>query len=204
MKRLYTRQLALLFLALPCLARADALLDQTLSKPGKSDAPPTIYLGTVAVGGKTEILEALQDIKVALDQPFSNDPKLADVVVCRLSDDIGTHAKQLLICATNRELAKNKELLQTLMSASLADADAPSGGDNVKGSSTACASGSCYETTVSILNQSIESNRRHYLKQQVNGPSLHALLQSIPYPQAVQPAPAPGTVTAPAPATAHV
>ncbi|HEY3646185.1 MAG TPA: hypothetical protein VGM16_12675 [Gammaproteobacteria bacterium] len=187
---------------LPGLAWADDLIDAKLHQT--SDTQATIYLGAIAVGGQQRILEALQDIKLALEQPLSNDPKLADVVVCRITDDIGSHSKQLLVCATNRELARNKEILQTAMSNALGDTDAPSGGDNAKGSSTACATGSCYEDSLSILNQSLSNARRHFIKQQVNGASLHALLATLPYPKQVQAVPASTTVVAPAAITSHV
>ena len=195
--------LATLLSALPGFACADDLMNDKVQQNG-AETPATIYLGNVAVGGKAHILEALEDIKVALEQPLSNDPKLADVVVCRITDDIGTHAKQLLICGSNKVLAQDREILQTAISNSLGDIDAPSGGDNPKGASTACASGSCYEDSLSILNQSLNNQRHHYMKQQVNAASLHALLTQIPYPKQVQAVPASTTVPAPAVVTNHV
>ena len=193
-------------LALPALALADdPMLGDKLSQGSQDDQPATIYLGQVAVGGEREIYEAMQDIKLALDQPISTDPKLKDVVVCRITDDVGSHAKQLLICATNEVLNKNKEILQTVMSTALGNADAPTGGgDNSKGSSSGCQSANCYEQSLSILNESLNNTRRHYMKQQVNGSSLHALLAKIPYPKQVQAVPAAETVPAPAAITSHV
>ena len=190
-------------LAVPVLALADdPLFTDKANQPGQTQA--TIYLGDIAVGGQRQVFEALQDIKLALDQPLSSDPKLAKVVVCRISDDIGSHARQLLICGTNEVLNKNKEILQTVMSTSLSDTDQPQGGDGHGGSSTACASMDCYQDTLSILNQSLNNTRRHYMKQQVNGASLHALLAKIPYPKQVQPVPASATTPAPAVVTSHV
>jgi hypothetical protein len=183
-------------------AGADDLLQGKLNDTGKQDPYLVIYLGKVAVGGKKEVYETLQSIKVALEQPLSNDPKLADVMVCRLSDDIGSHAKQLLVCATNRTLNQNREVLQTAMDSTLADTDPPAGGDSSKGSSTACISGSCYENTVNLLNETINNQPHHYLKQQVNGASLRGLLNTIPYPK--QEAPAASTVVAPPAVTGHV
>lgn len=190
-----------LLLGLSAAALADDLQQDAFSGASRNE-PPTIYLGTVAVGGKREIFEALQSIKVALDQPISDDPKLADVVVCRLADDIGTHAKQLLVCATNKVLNENRELLQTAMSTAI-NSDPPKGGDGHGGSSSACM-GACFEHAVNILNESLNNQRRHYIKQQVNGASLHALLSSIPYPQDLQPVPAATTSPAPAAVTSHV
>ena len=192
---------ALLIAGLPALAMADDLIQQKVNAQGPQAEPATIYLGTVAVGGKQEVFEALQDIKVALDQPFSTDPKLADVVVCRITDDIGSHTKQLLVCATNRELVKNKEILQTAMDTAIST-DPPKGGDNHGGSPTTC-SGSCFQTTVNILNMSLNNQRRHYIKQQVNGAALRALLAKLPGPQQTA-VPAAATVPAPAAVTAHL
>ena len=197
--------LPLLFaMALPALAWAD---DPMMSDKmhDRSDNQATIYLGDIAVGGQREIYEAMQDIKLALQQPLSNDPKLADVVVCRIADDIGSHAKQLLICATNRVLNQNKEILEAAMSSTLGDADAATGsGDSSKGSPTGCMSANCYAENLGILNISLQNMRHHYMKQQVNGAALHALLSKIPYPSQPQPAPAAGTAPAPAAVTNHV
>jgi len=193
---------ALLFLLASALAGADDLQQGKLNTTSNQDPYLVIYLGKVAVGGKKEVYETLQSIKVALEQPISNDPKLADVMVCRLNDDIGSHAKQLLVCATNRTLNQNRQLLQTTMDSTLANADPPSGGDNSRGSSTACISDSCYENFMTILDESINNQPHHYLKQQVNGASLRSLLNTIPYPK--QDAPAASTVVAPPATTGHV
>jgi len=188
---------------LPALAQADdALMNGKFSQ--KSDDQSTIYLGDIAVGGQREIYEAMQDIKLALDQPLSTDPKLADVVVCRITDDIGSHAKQLLVCGTNKVLNQNKEIMQTVMSNALSDTDQPLGGDGHGGSPTGCTSMSCYHDTTSILNQSLDNTRRHYMRQAVNGASLRALLAKIPYPKQVQAVPASTSVPAPAAVTSHV
>lgn len=194
---------SLALLMLPGLAWADDLVNDKVHQ-GSNDQNSVIYLGVVAVGGKVNVLEALEDIKLALDQPLSDDPKLKDVVVCRITDDIGTHARQLLICGTNETLRKNRELLQTGMSNALSDIDPNKGGDGSGGSSTGCASGSCFQATASILNQSIDAQRHHYLRQQVNGASLHALLAKLPYPKQARAVPAAATVPAPAAITAHV
>ena len=190
---------------LPAAAWADdPLMSGKFDQSGSGDRA-VIYLGNVVVSGDREIYEAMQDIKLALDQPFSNDPKLADVVVCRITDDVGTHTKQLLICATNKVLAQNKEVLQTVMSTALGDVNAATGnGDKSKGSPTGCVSSNCYEESLSILNQSLDNTRRHYLKQQVNGASLHALLAKLPYPRQPQVVPAAASVLAPAAVTSHL
>lgn len=132
-----------------------------------------IYLGSIAVDGQRNVYHALQDIKVALDQPLSSDPSLAEVMVCRLADEIGTHAKQVLICGTNRALLQNRDLMQMMV--------AYGGGVQTPGAE-ACIDASCGGRVVGILGDSISSQPRLYLMQQVNGPSLNALLASIPYP----------------------
>ncbi len=195
--------LAILCLALPGLALADDLMNDKVQGNGDK-GPGTIYLGSVAVGGQRNVYEALQDIKVALEQPLSDDPKLANVVVCRITDDIGSHTKQLLVCGTNKVLTQDKEILQTVMSSSLADQNASLGGDKHGGSPTGCLSAACYENSISILNESLDVQHRHYFKQQVNAASLHALLTTIPYPKQVQAVPASSTVPAPAVVTSHV
>lgn len=162
-----------------------------------------LYLGKIGVTGQEAILGALQDIKLALAQPLSNDPRLADVMVCRLADDIGTHAKQLLICGTNRVLNQNRALLQATMSSFLGNANPPAGGDGHGGSSTACSASSCFEEDVGILNETVNSQSQHYIKQQVNGAALRALLAKLPYPQQIA-VPAAATVPAPAAVTAHL
>ncbi|HEX2667115.1 MAG TPA: hypothetical protein VHP13_01970 [Gammaproteobacteria bacterium] len=132
-----------------------------------------IYLGSIAVDGQRNIYHALQDIKVALDQPLSSDPKLAEVMVCRLADEIGIRAKQVLICGTNRALLQNRELMQVIA--------AMDGGLEMPGAQ-ACGDAACGGRVVGILEDSINMQPHLYLMQQVNGQSLNALLASIPYP----------------------
>lgn len=191
-----------MLMLLPSLASADDLMNGKVHDQSGDQA--VIYLGDVVVGGQREVFEAMQDLKLALDQPLSTDPRLADVVVCRITEDIGTHAKQLLICGTNKVLNQNRDLLQSVMSTSLGDIDAPLGKDGHGGSPTGCVSTRCYQDSLSILNQSLNNTRHHYMKQSVNAGSLHALLAKIPYPTQLQPAPAAATVAAPATVTSHV
>ncbi|MGH8292987.1 MAG: hypothetical protein ACRESA_05885, partial [Gammaproteobacteria bacterium] len=54
-----------------------------------------LHLGKIKVKGQKQIIKTLQAIKVALNQPESSDPKLQNVVVCRLTNDIGSHANQI-------------------------------------------------------------------------------------------------------------
>ncbi|HEX2667114.1 MAG TPA: hypothetical protein VHP13_01965 [Gammaproteobacteria bacterium] len=186
----------LLLAMLPCLpAQAD---------PAPADyGNSVLYLGKIGVTGHEAILSALQEIKLALQQPLSNDPRLADVMVCRLTDDIGTHAKQLLICGTNKVLNENRTLLQASLSTFLGHANPPAGGDGAGGSSSACNSGACFEQGLGILNQSINNQSKRYIKQQVNGAALRALLAKVAYPESTV-VPAAATMPVPAAATAHV
>lgn len=158
---------ALLSAALPQAAAAgtgagDALVDSV-------GEHMVIYLGSIAIDGQRQIFQTLQDIKVALEQPFSSDPRLADVMVCRLADELGSHAKQVLICGTNRTLAQNRELVRTVIAASISTGNG-------------CGPDGCGMPLVGVLDQSVNSLPHLYLMQQVNGPSLQALLASIPYP----------------------
>ena len=50
----------------------------------------------------------------------------------------------------------------------------------------------------------LNDTRRHYMKQPVNGASLHALLAKIPYPKQPQPVPASVSIPALAAVTGHV
>jgi hypothetical protein len=161
--RLFTL-LAFLSAALPRAAAAgtDALVDSV-------GEHMVIYLGSIAIDGQRQIFQALQDIKVALEQPLSSDPRLADVMVCRLADELGSRSRQVLICGTNRSLARNRELMHTVIASS-----SPAGGD--------CGPVDCGTPLVGVLDASVNSMPHLYLMQQVNGPSLQALLASIPYP----------------------
>jgi hypothetical protein len=170
---------AVIWLSLPLLAglagRAGA--DAGYYQPTGVENHVVIYLGSIAVDGQRAVYHALQDIKVALDQPLSSDPKLAEVMVCRLADELGTHAKQVLICGTNRALLQNRDLMQVMV--------ASGGGVQTPGAET-CSDAACGGRVVGILGDSISSQPHLYLMQQVNGPSLNALLASIPYPTYVR------------------
>jgi len=146
-----------------------------------------MYLGTIQVHGEKNIVKTLQAIKIGLQLPYSNDPKLANVVVCRIEDQAGSHIKKWLICGTNRTLAQQRAALHTAMVTTVPAASQ---------SGSTCTSTACYEQVIAVLNETLNSLPGNYLHTSVNGPALHALLEKIPYPQGYTPAPT--STTAPA------
>ncbi|HVA54281.1 MAG TPA: hypothetical protein VNI53_00555 [Gammaproteobacteria bacterium] len=168
------------------------------SDPAPGDATPQtaqddnaiMYLGKIEVKGEKNIVKTLQAIKIGLQMPYSTDPKLADVVVCRIENQTGSHVKQWLICGTNRTLAQQRSAMNTAMITAVA-------GESQFGSS--CTSSGCYEQVFAVLNETLNSLPGNYLHTSVNGPALHGLLEKIPYPQGYSPAPT--STTAPSPAT---
>jgi len=142
-----------------------------------------MYLGKVEVRGQKKIIKTLQAIKVGLRQPYSTDPRLANVVVCRLQDEAGSHLKQWLTCGTNRNLTANREYLQTAMISTAQYSDANQGGD---GGGATCTTSGCYINEFAVFNTALDNLPGHYLHTLVNGPGLRSLLQKIPYPAAQQ------------------
>jgi hypothetical protein len=178
-KALCTITLAML-LALPAAG--------TAANTDASQATPVIYLGKVKVVGQKQIVATLQAIKVGLEMPYSSDPKMANVVVCRLVDQAGSHIKQWLICGTNRILGQQREAIATAMEVAI-----------TAGSSTGstCASAACYTRVFAVLNETLNSQPGNYLHTLVNGAALRGLLRKIPYPASLAPAatPAPAAST---------
>jgi hypothetical protein len=146
------------------------------------DDGTVLYLGKIGITGHQAILETLQAIKISLKQPQSNDPKLANMIVCRLEDIPGTDTKQYLTCATNRVLAKKRDIMETAEMAALSNTNGPTTRDGTGPSSPSCSSEACYENTVDILDQALNQNPGKYIHVQVNGAALHNILQKIPDP----------------------
>lgn len=199
-----TKFLAFLTLAVlvcaPCLATAAAkgVSPSNGQQPTARDKYVHIYLGKVEVIGEKKVIETLQAIKVGLRQPYSTDPKLANVVVCRLVDEAGSHINQWLICGTNRILSQNRDTLHTVMTAATSDTDQPSDpGD--PGYPLTCLSDACYSAVFSVLDEALSSQPGHYLHTRVSGPGLRTLLQEVPYP-----APPQATNAAPTATTRHL
>lgn len=156
-----------MILGLLCGTSALARMD---GGPAAADDPNMVmYLGNVEVRGQQNITRTLQAIKVALSLPYSTDPKLANVMVCRLEDAPGSHVKQELICGTNRVLSQQRAALQAAMTAALAQ----------NGNGATCADSRCYEQVFAALNQVIRTTSDHYLHTTVDGPALRGLLQQL-------------------------
>jgi hypothetical protein len=157
--------------ALPAMARMDG------SPTVTEDKNMVMYLGNVEVRGQEKITKTLQAIKVALDMPYSNDPKLADVMVCRLEEKAGSHVQQILICGTNRILSKQRAALQMHMAVAV----------TLNSHGGPCTSIDCYSGVFDELNETLDSMPGHYLKTTVDGSALHGLLQQVPYPPKATP-----------------
>jgi len=140
-----------------------------------------MYLGKVEVRGQQRVFKTLQAIKVALREPFSTDPKLANVMVCRLQDEAGSHIMQLLICGTNRNLSADRGKLQTAMMF-VAAQNTSSNQDDSMG---ACRV-SCTNEASEILQETVSSQPGQYLHASVNASEFQSLLHRIPLPPAAQ------------------
>lgn len=154
--------------ALPTLARMDG------GPAGNEDKNMVMYLGNVAVHGQNKITQTLQAIKVALTMPYSSDPKLADMMVCRLEDKAGTHVDKVLICGTNRLLAKQRDALQSAFAVAAAQ-------NNGTGSAS-CLTAGCYKAVFDALNDVLDRTSGHFLKTTVDGSALNHLLQQVATP----------------------
>ena len=141
----------------------------------------TLQLGKIKVNGEPMILKVLQIIKQGLREPYSNDPKLANVVVCRMNLEAGSHINSTLICATNRVLSEGRDVMHVAG----ANAIANEGGG-------ICMSETCENIeTVQIfaaLDEALNSLPGHYLHASVNRPALQSLLRNIPVHVAKAPA----------------
>ncbi len=178
-----------LSLALLCGSQAAA----RMRMDGPVDNSAVMHIGEVEVHGQKEITRTLQAIKVALTRPYSNDPKLANVMVCRLEDAPGSHIKQQLVCGTNRTLSLRRGSLQSNFTAATAE-------NTVNGlRGTGCYNDSCYTAAFEQLNETLATLPGHYLDQTVNGPALRKALKDTPMP--VPDAPAPALDSAPSAAS---
>ncbi|HVC37289.1 MAG TPA: hypothetical protein VNF46_02695 [Gammaproteobacteria bacterium] len=161
---------AMLSLPLAANAADDTAQGNTTSQTEQSDQM-VIHLGKIEVKGQKQIIEVLQTIKVALKQPYSDDPKLANVVVCRIKNDMGSHANQLLECATNHTLSERR---RTTQSAIIVSTSAPTAGG--------------LPAQMDVLHSMLMSLPDNYMQAPVNGSALHALLEKIPNPAPASPA----------------
>lgn len=184
-------------LCLPELVTANGSPQKNTSNQVKQNDNATMYLGKVEVHGQANIMKTLQAIKVGLEQPYSNDPKLANVIVCRLQDQAGSHIRQWLICGTNRTLSQQRADLHIAMDAAV------TAGSSVEGAT--CMTSACYAQVFAVMNETLNSLPGHYLQTGVNGSALHGLLEKIPYPEVYTKSTAlpPETTPAPAATTHH-
>lgn len=126
-------------------------------------AEPEIQLGKIKVTGEKRVIQVLEAIKLALAQPESSDPKLQNVVVCRITNDIGSHANQVLTCATNRSLATRRRITQL-------------------GFLTPIPAGGGEQARVNVLNEYLLAMPDAILQEPVNGPAFRKLLATLPPP----------------------
>lgn len=140
----------------------------------------TVRLGKITVRGEQKIVAVLQAIKVALRTPESSDPKLANVVICRLHNEIGSHERQILTCGTNASLAARRDATQTAMRWALSNPGPPGGTP---------------DSAAFELNQMLANQPGNILHAPVNGPAFRSLLEKIPLP--VSPSQAPHAATRP-------
>jgi len=174
----------ILCLGLTCTSPALARMD---GPPSSADQGTVLHLGEVEVHGEQNVTRTLQAIKVALTRPYSNDPKLANVMVCRLEDSAESHVKKVLFCGTNRTLSLQRGTLQSNMGAALAQ-NTRSGPAGV-----GCYDSVCYTAVFEQLSETLSSLPGNYLHQTVNGPALRSALNNVPMPTPDQPAPGAAT-----------
>ncbi|MGB9430562.1 MAG: hypothetical protein WCC11_11920 [Gammaproteobacteria bacterium] len=142
---------------------------------GKNNSE-VLQLGKIKVEGEPMILKVLQIIKQGLQEPYSNDPKLANVVVCRLNEEAGSHLTSTLLCATNRVFSEGRDAVH------LAGANAHASESDATCSGTACATLQDQQI-FAAMNEALDSLPGHYLHASVNGAALHKLLEKIPNPK---------------------
>ncbi|HKT32922.1 MAG TPA: hypothetical protein VJS89_10625 [Gammaproteobacteria bacterium] len=169
-------------LSLPLTTMAGGDAAQNGSSQAQGSAEPAMQLGKVTVTGERQIIKALQLIKVALRRPESSDPKLANVVVCRITNQMGSHAQQVLTCGTNRDLSARRDTFQRAALSAIATC-----GDKCNIDPYPYYNG---------WNEVLANQPGGIVSMPVNGPAFRALLDKIPLP-------ASAATTAPSAATRH-
>jgi hypothetical protein len=150
-----------------------------------------LHLGRIDVHGEQAIIRELQAIKMGLRQHFSNDPTVADVVVCTLENQAGSHIMQRLSCATNRGWAQQRNGIQASMTYAQQSTNVKEGLPHQRLGSedvTACSTSSCYQQVISPMDETLGLLPAHYLQVTVDGSVLQALLRKIPDPTPLPPA----------------
>ncbi|MDE1984841.1 MAG: hypothetical protein KGL98_11665 [Gammaproteobacteria bacterium] len=171
-----------------CLNVPPASADDLITQQGEDQV---LHLGPITVTGTPMVLKVLQMIKIGLDEPLATDPRMANVVVCRMHDETGSHFHQTLICATNKAWTGVRESTQTGMLNARAN-ETNAGGANGPGT-TSCVSNGCYGQAFMALNEALAALPGGYLHTSVDGSALRSALKDIPYPKI------PGKPATPAP-----
>ncbi|HKT32923.1 MAG TPA: hypothetical protein VJS89_10630 [Gammaproteobacteria bacterium] len=139
-----------------------------------------LNLGPITVTGTPMVLKVLQMIKIGLDEPLSTDPRMANVVVCRMHDETGSHFTQTLICATNKAWFGIRRATQTGMLNARANETNTAGSEGA--GTTSCVSNGCYGQAFMALNEALAALPGGYLHTSVDGSALRKVLKDIPYP----------------------
>lgn len=129
-----------------------------------TDNNVSIRLGKVKVTGEKKIIRALQIIRVALNTPESSDPKLANVVVCRLHYTVGSHVTQVLQCGTNHDLAERRDTFQRNTTSWVAN----------------CGFNCGTQAYFDAWNEVLSAQPGNILSMEVNGPAFRNLLEKVP------------------------
>lgn len=102
-------------LCLPVLALADAsapVAAPAATTMGVPVGSTTAQLGKVEVTGTKPLVEILQQMKTAINAPYSNDPKHYDDMVCRIEENGGYRAQgALLDCGTQGYYSMRRGIL---------------------------------------------------------------------------------------------
>lgn len=153
-----------------------ALADNLVTGNGKDQV---LYLGQIEVKGTPMVIKVLQIIKQGLQEPYSTDPKMSNVVVCRLSNETGSHITQTLLCATNRDWSGVRAAEQTAIVSTFHQ---DPGGSHQDPGGTGCVTSTCYSEVFNAVNEALNSLPNGFLHSSVNGIQLRSLLKQIPMP----------------------
>ena len=120
-----SRTLMALLLCLPAAAFADTpapSLPTATPARAASTAPAagsTAELGKVQVTGTKPLVELLQQMKTAINAPFTNDPKHYDDMVCRIENNEGFRAQGLVLdCGTQGYYSMRRAIIHRDMDVS--------------------------------------------------------------------------------------
>lgn len=168
----------LIFGSTLCLCAPAATAGNLITGQGRQQV---LNLGPITVTGTPMVLKVLQMIKIGLREPQSTDPRMANVVVCRMHDETGSHFTQTLICATNKVWYDIRSATQVGMLNARANATNTNGAGDA--GSTSCTSNACYGQVFMALNEAIAGLPGGYLHTSVDGAALRKALEHIPYPK---------------------